>query len=186
MILAAGASSRFGGTKALALFEGKTLLERALYLARELSGQLVRVVTGGHSEKIHAELDSKWIVHNANWREGMGTSIAVGVADVLRLAPDAHLIVILPVDQPGVRFDHLTSLVRESRRTNSVVLTKGADHIGPPAAVPRNFFSIMLQLEGEQGLKSGLKSAEFGTVTNVRAAIDIDQPSDFDFLNSSL
>src|SRR4051812_13619599 len=67
LILAAGASSRFGSAKALAPWKSGTLLSRALATARAVTGNRVLVVTGGHAESVVSHLGSVLWAFNPRW-----------------------------------------------------------------------------------------------------------------------
>jgi xanthine dehydrogenase accessory factor len=178
MILAAGASKRFGGAKALAEWKGQTLLARALQTAKEFSGPATLVVTGGHAEQIQSHLNEVQSIHNESWFEGMGTSIAKGIANIQERDPNVEYVVILPVDQPMVESAHLQNLLDESRKTGRCVLTAGAEALGPPAVIPRKFFGRAQGLRGDRGLKAVLRAADFAAIEGGFAALDFDTPQE--------
>ncbi len=176
LILAAGASSRFGSAKALAEFKGITMLDRALRTARELSGDRVLVVSGAHDFEPY--LAGVHHVRNERWRDGMGSSIAAGVGHIQNLDPKAAMIALLPVDQPLVTAVHLRGLIEDATRSRRCALTSSGPVIGPPAAIPKRFFPQALKLEGENGLKSVLRADQMIFVEEPAALTDIDSPAD--------
>ncbi|HEX2039020.1 MAG TPA: nucleotidyltransferase family protein [Acidimicrobiales bacterium] len=93
VVLAAGGGSRFGGEehKLLTSFRGKPLWRWAVDAARE-AGLDVIVVSGA------VPLDGA--VHNERWREGMATSLQVGLAAAEAGGHDA--VVVGLADQPLV------------------------------------------------------------------------------------
>lgn len=185
LVLAAGASSRFGGPKALAQWQGETFIARSLKTAQTLNSENVMVVTGGHAEAILPALDSTLITHNLNWQQGMGTSIALGVQSIQALDQQAEWILILPVDQPLVTPDHLNKLIQESRATGLCTLSiNRAGVFGAPAVLPRRFFDRVQELHGDRGLKSVLKDSEMTFVYSATALQDIDSPEDLHQLAS--
>jgi molybdenum cofactor cytidylyltransferase len=103
IILAAGNSSRLGQPKQLVVYQGKTLIEHIVSNALQVSPH-VTVVLGSHAKRIEwtlnqAQLFPK-IVYNADWEQGMGTSIKAGVSSLTnKQAP----IMILLSDQPAVK-----------------------------------------------------------------------------------
>lgn len=179
MILAAGASKRFGGVKALAEWQGKTFISRALTTAKTFSGSSTLVVTGGHAEALKPHLSGAETVFNEQWSEGMGTSISRGVRAIVEKDPTAGFVVVLPVDQPFVEAEHLEKLLNLSRKSGRCVLTEGDNFMGPPAVIPRAYFENAQTLNGERGLKSILKSSDISTVPGVRASRDIDTVAEF-------
>jgi len=178
MILAAGASSRFGGVKALAEWQGQSFISKALRTAKTFSGSSTLVVTGGHAESIVPHISGAETIFNEKWEEGMGTSIAKGVNAILEKDPQAGYVVILPVDQPLVDSKHLENLVRASQKSGRCVLTAGKDFTGPPAVIPKNYFKNAQGLHGDRGLKSVLESVDVITIEEISAARDIDTPAE--------
>jgi CTP:molybdopterin cytidylyltransferase MocA len=85
LILAAGASSRFGTPKQLARIRSKTLIQRAYDCATQLFPDDTFVVLGAHRNTILEELTAansipqSRILYNRNWAFGIGESINVGV-----------------------------------------------------------------------------------------------------------
>ena len=187
LILAAGASSRFGGPKALALWNGKTLLANCIQTAESFSGENVLVVTGGHAETLAPHLVGVKSIFNKNWTEGMSTSIIAGFNEIQKLDPGVNTILILPVDQPLVSREHLKKLESKRSETDRCTLTKNTEGtIGAPAAVPREFFPRVKDLRADRGLKSILKESEVETVVDSRSLVDVDHPDDLDNLKSNI
>lgn len=178
LILAAGASSRFGSPKALAEFQGRTLLARALETAKSFSQDKTLVVLGGYAEILEEHVGQTRSIFNPRWKEGMGTSIATGIQKIRELDANVDNIAILPVDQPLVSAQHLQGLSKQSELTQRCALTSGADFVGPPAVLPQVFFERALQLQGERGLKSFLKPSEIILVDGPMAMLDVDSPDD--------
>src|ERR1700720_4574182 len=81
VVLAAGASTRLGEAKQLVMLGGETLLERAVRVAREAGGLPVVVVVGAHSVQVlgSSALGDAVLVINEEWKEGMASSIRLGV-----------------------------------------------------------------------------------------------------------
>jgi molybdenum cofactor cytidylyltransferase len=111
IILAAGNSSRLGQPKQLVVYQGKTLIEHIVSNALQVSPH-VTVVLGSHAKRIEwtlnqAQLFPK-IVYNADWEQGMGTSIKAGVSSLTnKQAP----IMILLSDQPAVKTSLLWQMI---------------------------------------------------------------------------
>ncbi len=182
ILLAAGASKRFGSPKALAKWDGGTLLSRALATARTVSGPRVMVVTGAHHDKIAGSLDGALSVFNRDWPQGMGSSIRAGAEAVLAQDRAAPMVLILPVDQPFVLPDHLRMLGRHAMQRDCCMLTADGDAEGPPAAVPARFFGKLLTLRGPVGLKATLSASEYGTLESPFSLDDVDRQEDLEKL----
>lgn len=194
VILAAGASSRFGSPKALATLGAQTLIDRAVETARAFSGPRVLVVTGAHRMAIERHFGGApgpILVQNDGWSRGLGSSLAAGLRAILEREPAAPAVIFLPVDQPLVTSSHLTRIARVARRSSRVALTSDAGVAGPPAAVPRRFFQLVEELgksEIDRGLKAALDPSEWIGVSGPGELFDVDRPSDLgkDLGNSSL
>src|SRR5215469_1289292 len=85
--------SRLGQPKALVEIGGQTLAQRGVMLLRDGGAAPVMVVTGA----VAVTLPGVLTVHNPDWRAGMGSSLAAGLAAV---PDDCHSAVIALADQP--------------------------------------------------------------------------------------
>ena len=97
LVLAAGGGRRFGGPKALAVVEGRRLVDRAAGLLRAGGCAPVVVVLGA---AVVAVPDADAVVVNERWAEGMGSSLRAGLA-APELAGCSAVVVVL-VDQPDL------------------------------------------------------------------------------------
>jgi CTP:molybdopterin cytidylyltransferase MocA len=83
ILLAAGEGSRLGQPKALVMLSGQSLARRGVTLLRDGGTDPVIVVTGAaRLTSDGAGLAGVVTAHNPNWRTGMGSSLAVGLAAV--------------------------------------------------------------------------------------------------------
>lgn len=83
VVLAAGEARRYGAAKQVVRIDGRPLVVRAVEAARIAGLAPVIVVVGGHADAVRAALDgveSVEIVHNPAHDEGIGTSVAAGMA----------------------------------------------------------------------------------------------------------
>src|ERR1700753_2785750 len=100
IILAAGESSRLGRPKQNLLFDGKTLLQRAVEAGKEsVCGKIV-VVLGANADKI-APIAGITMTHNENGMQGMASSIKTGVVE-MNHDPLINNVIIMLCDQPFV------------------------------------------------------------------------------------
>lgn len=172
LILAAGASTRFGGCKQLARVENKTLLQQAIDNAKQLSDS-VYVVLGARHPLIAPTLNGVNIVINPQWQAGMGGSIACGVQRVEQAGFSSVLLLL--ADQVCVRADHLATLLAAASPEH-IVAARYRDVVGVPAIFPRAWFGRLKQLEGEQGAQDILRQSD-GAVKSIElpeAVWDID------------
>src|SRR5580658_5242470 len=109
IVLAAGASRRFGSPKQLVRFEGQLLVQRAIAAATELAGPAVSVVLGAHAAEIVSNLPpgGAGILINRGWQEGIASSIRLAVS---RLPGACDGALIMLADQPLVAGSGLTRL----------------------------------------------------------------------------
>lgn len=130
IVLAAGAGTRFGGPKAVAVLDGERLAERAAALLRAAGCAPVVVVVGAEAVAVETALDvgPATIVRNPDWATGMGSSLRAGLR---ALGGRCGAAVVALADQPIVSAVAVERLI-------------GAWHRGAAAAVatyagePRN------------------------------------------------
>jgi molybdenum cofactor cytidylyltransferase len=180
IVLAAGASSRFGSPKQLARINGQPLLQRVLSLAADQFGPAVTVVLGAHAAEISATLPSgsASIVINRAWQEGLASSIRAGVQH-LPGACDGALMLL--ADQPLVGAEGLRRLVTAWRRApRQIVASLYSGTTGVPAIFPRWCFEDLRALRGDQGARIVLRRHPDHLVRleHPEAALDIDYPED--------
>src|ERR1700733_9317951 len=82
IVLAAGASTRFGSPKQLVRLNGRPLLHLAVSRAVEVAGQAVTVVLGANAAELAPLLrhTPAAVVVNREWAEGMGSSVRMGIS----------------------------------------------------------------------------------------------------------
>jgi CTP:molybdopterin cytidylyltransferase MocA len=171
IILAAGASSRLGEPKQLALLAGEQLLERAVRVAGEAGCEPIVVVLGANAEQISARcsLASAIVVMNKAWAEGMATSIRCGIS---ALPKETRAAILMTCDQPAVTSSHLRSLMEQCK--DEPVASSYAGREGVPACFPASHFSELMRLEGDAGARYLLRAAP--SVELPGGELDIDTP----------
>jgi molybdenum cofactor cytidylyltransferase len=173
VILAAGASTRFGSPKQVAEWRGETLLDRSIRVAQEAGCQPVVVVLGAHEASVRSscKLQGVVAVSNPGWAQGMGSSIACGIAAI----GEADGVLLMTCDMPAVTPEHLRALAASGLETASLY----AEVKGIPAYFPRSAFARLRKLDGDGGAKALLKQA--GAVALPAGERDIDRPQDLDW-----
>jgi len=180
IVLAAGASTRFGSAKQLVRIAGRPMLHATVTRAVEVAGNAVIVVLGARADELAPLLSHSpaSIVINRDWREGMGSSIRAGVA---RLPAACAGVMLLLADQASVTAEDLRRLAGAWRRqTDYVAAAVYGSTVGVPAIFPRSSFGDLLRLRGDQGAR-GLIHRNPDRVVRVpmeSAAVDIDTPED--------
>lgn len=179
LLLAAGAGSRFGGPKLLAPLHGRPLLLHAVGLALGCAtvNAGLWVVTGAYRDPVEACLAGVPAVrvHHAGWAQGMGGSIAAGVA---ALPADADALLLLLADQAALAGADLERLcLAWLEQPEQPIAAAYADGVvpGAPAIFPRSWWPKLAALTGDQGARRLLRSAPaLRTVAMPAAGRDID------------
>jgi CTP:molybdopterin cytidylyltransferase MocA len=108
ILLAAGEGSRLGRPKALVEIGGQRLADRGVAMLRSGGADPVVVVTGA----AHVEPPGALVVHNPDWRSGMGSSLTVALAALCSLPPaSCSAAVIALADQPLVGSESVRRLI---------------------------------------------------------------------------
>ena len=180
IVLAAGASTRFGSPKQLAQVQGVPLLLQVLNRATAVAGHAVSVVLGAHASEMVLALarSSAAIVLNRDWEEGMAASIRAGIRSMPGSCGGALLLL---ADQVSVTVGDLQRLVDTWRRNpRCVVAAQYSGQLGVPAMFPRGEFAALLALRGEHGARTVLRNPAKSVlgVPMPSAALDIDYPED--------
>jgi len=180
IVLAAGASSRFGSPKQLVRIAGRPLLHTAVTRASEVTGSALIVVLGCGAAELGAALKHSpgTIVINKDWREGLSSSIRAGVA---RVPLTCAGVMLLLADQAAVTADDLKRLAGTWRKQPQYIAAAlYAGTTGVPAIFPRSMFRELAQLRGDRGARSLLRrsSERVVRVPMPGAAHDIDTPED--------
>lgn len=171
IVLAGGASTRLGSPKQLVVMGGERLLERAVRVAREAGCSPVVVVLGASAAAILSAcaLGDARVVVNADWEEGMAASIVCGVAAVEGKVDGA---IVMACDQPAVTAAHLRALMENGELTASGY----AGRRGIPAYFPAAAFEDLLELTGDTGARTILKTAR--QVELAGGELDVDRLED--------
>ena len=179
IILAAGASTRLGHPKQLALLNGEPLLARAIRTAQEAGLTPILVVLGANAAEIQQScpLGPAQLVLNDEWPEGMGSSVRAGIS---RLGKQTEGVVLMTCDQPAVDAAHLRRLIQAGTELKSPVASQYASHPGEekrgvPAYFPHTLFSELLLLRGDAGARNLLASAK--SLELKFGEVDIDTPA---------
>ena len=178
LVVAAGSSSRLGEPKQLVRVAGETLLDRAVRVAGEAGCEPIVVVLGAAAKAVAAGCDLRraWVVVNAGWAEGMGSSIRAGMELVEGFVDVGHVMV-LTCDMPRVTAAHLRRLAAEPEE---VVASAYDGRRGVPACFPRVAFAGLLGLRGDAGAREMLRGAR--AVELGEDAMDVDTAADVERL----
>ena len=186
LVLAAGGSTRMGKEIKQLLPWGKsTLLGHAIKQVDAISNACY-VVLGAHAETIRATLpENALVVFNPDWRQGIGSSIALGVSTILANNPKVDGILISLADQPMLdRSFYIELLNLYSDGDHGIVATSYGERIGVPAVFDKSFFVPLTALNQDFGARHIIQEhlARTLTVDPKAKAADIDTLSDYNQL----
>ena len=151
LILAAGQGRRFGGPKAPYIFQGKRLVDRAVENSRDAGIDKVFVVLGAWV----GEVPNAELIINQNWHEGMGSSLRVGLTELIPQIEIEEVLVSL-VDLPDLN-GALFSKIAKSPGHLVAATYKGVR--GHPVKIERrHWIPIIETLSGDSGAKDYLNS----------------------------
>jgi molybdenum cofactor cytidylyltransferase len=174
LILAAGSGKRMGGPKALRIWEGETLLQRMIHIARAVECLPVLAVVGDWAPG--AQEFPLQIIPNPEAAEGMASSIRAGVA---ALPVEASGVLLLTVDQIRVEEALLRQLLeRFLENPDQPVACAYAGTLGIPAVLPRRLFPALVALRGDRGAKGILLRENALTIPFPAGVEDLDTPQD--------
>jgi molybdenum cofactor cytidylyltransferase len=189
IILAAGSSSRLGKPKQNLIFQGQTLLQRAIQNALESVCENVVVILGGNAEVIQSTLTGQPVpvVYNPDWQEGMASSIRLGISELQKALPNITSAVLMLCDQPFADAAILNQLIQKKMATGKSIIASAFDGtIGSPALFDHSHFAELLRLAGSDGAKKLLVkyAEELATIPFLLGAIDIDTVGDYERLEN--
>ena len=189
VVLAAGASTRFGSPKALAELDGRPILEHVLDAIREAGIDEIVVVLGHAADEIEDGIEwlDERIVRNPDPRE-LSSSLQIGLDAMGDAEPAVQAALLVLGDQPRTRPAVIRALIAAARTsTLSVITPNYADGGGAnPILLRREAFDLVDETSGDRGLGPVLE-ARPELVLEVPVAgtnPDIDTPDDLEALQS--
>lgn len=164
IILAAGEAKRMGHPdrhKLMALWDNEPLVRRVAQQALASTASSVTVVTGYRSQAVEDSLTGLTlsIVHNHDYAEGMGRSLATG----LHAAGIDHTdgVLVMLADMPSVTSYHLDRVMAAFRACagRSVIRASSAGIPGHPVVLPRSLYGALRELQGDVGARDVVASS---------------------------
>ena len=180
IVLAAGASTRFGSAKQLVRVNGRPLMLSAVSRAVELAGHSVTVVLGANAGELTPLLrhSPASVAINREWNEGIASSIRAGISHTPSTADG---VMIALADQAAVSTEDLRRLVGVWRRDPAcIAVAQYAGATGVPAIFPRWCFRDLNELRGDRGAQVLLHRHvdRLIRLPMPSAELDIDRPED--------
>jgi molybdenum cofactor cytidylyltransferase len=186
VVLAAGASRRFGSPKLLAPLDGRPVLAHTLDAVAAAGLADVVVVLGAASPEIEAAMAwrGERRVVNPRPEDGLASSLRCGLDAALEV-PGADAVIVVLGDQPAVRPDAIRAVVAAAADPVSApfpfVRPRYARDAAPnPVLVRRSAWALAAGLDGDRGL-GGLLASRPELVASVDVPgdnPDVDTPAD--------
>ncbi len=154
VVLAAGSSKRFGKANKLhAKVEDESVVERVLNLVAQFPFQRIVVVSSPGDEELEKVAVSYPVdlVCNEKSEQGIGTSVATAVEALEE--SDVSGVVFFLGDLPFMKAESVAKIANafvESKGTH-IVRANFSGQPGHPLVVPRDMFSELKMLDGDQG-----------------------------------
>lgn len=192
IILAAGASSRMGRSKALLPIGADTFVTRVCRTLLAAGVSDVVVVAGAEHEATAAEIAraglNARVVENTRRDEGQLSSVVAGLTVADRPGVDAVLVHL--VDTPLVRPETVRAVIDGFVRTHAPIVRPIVDgRHGHPVLFARRVFDDLRRADPAVGARAVMR-AHADSVVDVAvedegACLDIDTPDDYAQLNSA-
>lgn len=181
VILAAGASTRFGSPKQLARIGHRTMLEAVAAAADDAGLHPILAVVPSAISVPPGVVP----VINDEPTAGLSRSLQLGVAAV---PVEADAAVILLGDQPTIEASLIREVVGAPSPERLIVATDARNVLAPPVLLMRGAFDVVSLLDGDIGLRSLLdrRRRSVQTVQVERHAPDVDTPADLEALGARI
>lgn len=190
VVLAAGRSERMGpANKLLAEIGGEAIVRRAARAVVEAGVAPVVVVTGYEAERVEAALAGLPVrfARNPRYREGLASSLGVGLAAAREEAPALAGVVIALGDMPWVKAAHIEALIARfgAGVGCSICVPVFRGRWGNPVLWAARFVPRMEALEGDEGARALLREhptevcevevADAGVLRDVDTAAELEE-----------
>ncbi|GAB6943813.1 nucleotidyltransferase family protein [Vulcanisaeta sp. JCM 14467] len=184
VVLAAGEGRRFGGNKLLVRIGSEPVISRVL---RALNGLDRVVIVGAYANELMPYLSSEVVIYNPQYRDGMSTSIRLGI----RFFQDYDAVLIVLADMPLITRETITRIIGAYHQGCSAVAPTHRGIRGNPVLIHKSLFQELMRLNGDVGAREILKNR--GDVCTVECGpevlIDIDTLNDLtnvlNFINAN-
>ena len=151
IVLAAGMSRRLGRPKQLLMLDGIPLIAHVIDRALASTLDEVVLVTGAHGAEVRAAVGDRNVrfVHNPDFLEGQGTSLAAGIT---ALDADVDAAVVMLGDQPGISPEVIDRTIKARRESGApVVMARYGNQRGHPVLLGRELFPELRNLAADTG-----------------------------------
>lgn len=191
VVLAAGASTRYGQAKQLLDWHGAPFVRVVSQTALEAGLSPVVVVTGANAETVTSavkDLNLK-VLHNPEWKSGQGSSIKAGILALEQSLTSENIYpirrrgiggaIFLLADQPQVTVSVLRALVeKHAEALYPIVAPMVIDQRANPVLFDRSTFGDLASIEGDVGGRAIFHKhrVEYLPWHDDRLLLDVDTP----------
>jgi CTP:molybdopterin cytidylyltransferase MocA len=188
VLLAAGEGRRFGALKQLAILDGEPMIRRMAHMLLRLQ-RPVMVVTGAGGDVVAGALAGLPVtcVSNPDWRDGLGSSLGVGIRAVREHFPRASGALVCLADHPLLDAGTLQAMLdRHVQKPERIFAADHAGAPGPPVLFPADCLSELAAWRGTEGAQAWLRR-QAARVERVSLDVtDVDTPDDLDRVQHQL
>ena len=181
IIMASGFSRRMGENKLLMKYNNKFLIEYTLDTISKCNFKDRVIVTQYKAIKEIGEKLNFKVVINQQPNKGQSESIKLGIKN----CKESEGYMFFVGDQPLLEGKDIEKLIEVfNEDTSYIVIPKYKEHYGNPVIYPKKYKKDILNLEGDKGGKSIIKSSDKVKYVNVceDTLFDIDYIDDFNNL----
>lgn len=184
IILAAGASTRYGKPKQLLDWKGEPFVRAVAKTALEAGLAPVVVVTGANAEAVAAAVSdlNVIVVKNENWNDGQGTSLKTGIQELISAKNAAGAAIFLLADQPQLTPSILRALYeKHAEGLFPIVAPLVLDQRANPVLFDRVTFEDLLSIAGDVGGRAIFHKhvVEYLPWHDDRMLLDVDTPEHY-------
>jgi molybdenum cofactor cytidylyltransferase len=176
LVLAAGASTRFGAPKQLAELDGRPLLEHVLIAMSRAPLDRVAVVLGAHANEVRegVPLHGAEPVVCQEWEQGLGASLRAGVDSL----EGCDAVVIALGDQPRLSSEAVARVVAQRGSDEQAVRATYNGVPGHPVLLERDVLARVPTLRGDAGARELLHGIPLREVAcdGLGSPADVDTP----------
>ena len=156
ILIAAGESKRIGKPKQLLDWGSVTLIENQIRTLLKTE-ENIYVVLGAYYNEIFNVI-KKYpikIFYNKNWKNGMGSSIAFGIKEILKKSKNYQGFLISLCDMPLIEANYFKKLIQNFNiNKNKIIVSKSKlGVIGVPAIFPKTLENELMKLNEDVGAK---------------------------------
>jgi molybdenum cofactor cytidylyltransferase len=181
VVLAGGGAKRFGRSKQILTWRGKSFVEQAVTTALAAGLSPVILVTGAYHDQVVSCLNNETIrvIHNLDWESGQSSSVKSGVN---ALPAETGGAVFLLVDQPHISDTLIRALVELHRSTMAPIIAPIVrGQRANPVLFDRVTFPDFANLQGDQGGRALFSRYPVSWLEwqDESILLDVDSPEDY-------